>query len=54
MLNRTRATIYQLSDPRKAALLFSLLLLGLALTGCGDVVPACPAGGSGGSSCGSG
>ena len=54
MLNRIQVTLVQWSDPRKAALLLSLLFLGLALTGCGDVVPACPAGGSGGSSCSGG
>ena len=54
MLNRIQVTLVQWSDPRKAALLLSLLFLGLALAGCGDVVPACPAGGSGGSSCSGG
>jgi hypothetical protein len=54
MLNRIQFTLVQWSDPRKATLLLSLLFLGLALTGCGDVVPACPAGGSGGSSCSGG
>ena len=39
-----------LNDSRKVALLLSLLLLALALTGCNSV-PACPSGGSGGGGC---
>jgi len=41
---KIRAALF-LSDPRKAALLLSLLLFALALTGC-NVVPTCPSGGS--------
>jgi len=47
-----RATLF-LSDPRKAALLLSLLLFALALAGC-NVVSACPSGGSDGGGCGIG
>jgi len=53
MLSKVQATLFRLSDPRKVALLFSLLLFALTLAGCSNV-PACPAGGSGGSGCGIG
>jgi len=51
--HRVQALLLQLYDPRKTALLFSLLLFALTLSGCGDVSPACPSGSSG-SSCGGG
>jgi hypothetical protein len=51
MVNRLQLTLYQLSNPRQIALVLTLILLVLSLTGCGDVIPACPAGGSGGSGC---
>jgi hypothetical protein len=51
MSYQIQAKLFQLSDPRKIALLISLLLSALALAGCGDVIPACPSGGSGASGC---
>jgi len=54
MLHQIQALLFQWSDPRKFSLLLSLLFLVLALTGCGDVIPACPPAGSGGGSCGGG
>ena len=52
MSNRIQATLFRFSDPRKVVTLFSLLLLVLALTGCGDSIPTCPSAGGGG--CGGG
>ncbi len=43
---KTQVTLF-LSDPRKVALLFSLLLFALTLAGCNDI-PACPSGSSDG------
>jgi hypothetical protein len=55
MSDQIQSALFWLSDPRKVALLLSLLLFALALTGCGDVIPACPVGGGSGSSgCGGG
>ena len=42
---KTPVTLF-LSNPRKVALLFSLLLFALSLAGCNNV-PACPSGSSG-------
>jgi hypothetical protein len=54
MSNRIQAALFRFSDPRKVATVFSLLLLALALAGCGNGMPTdCPSGGSGGS-CGGG
>ncbi len=39
---KTKVTLF-LSNPRKVALLFSLLLFALSLAGCNGV-PACPSG----------
>ncbi len=50
MLSKVQATLFRLSDPRKVALLFSLLLFVLTLAGCNNV-PACPSGSSGGNGC---
>jgi len=41
---KTQVTLF-LSNPRKVALLFSLLLFALGLAGCNGV-PACPSGSS--------
>jgi hypothetical protein len=54
MFDRAKIKAYQLSDPRKIGLLIGLLFIILTLAGCGDIVPACPSGSSGGSSCGIG
>jgi len=43
---KIQATLF-LSDPRKVALLLSLVLFALALAGCNSI-PACPSGSSGG------
>jgi hypothetical protein len=43
-----QATLLWLNDPRKVVLLLNLLFLVLALTGCGDNIPACPEASSGG------
>ena len=48
-MSRIQITLF-LSDSRKVALLFSLLLLALALAGCNNV-PACPSGTSAGGGC---
>jgi hypothetical protein len=53
MSNQIRAKLYLLNNPRKIVLLFNLILLALALAGCGDVIPACPSGG-GTTGCGGG
>jgi hypothetical protein len=44
-----QATLLRLNDPRKIVLLLNLLFLVLALSGCGDNIPACPSASSGGS-----
>jgi hypothetical protein len=41
---RIQSALFRFSDPRKALLVITLLTLALALTGCGDVIPACPSG----------
>lgn len=53
MFDQIQATLYSLSDPRKVALLLSLLIFVLALTGCGVAADYCPSGSSGGG-CGGG
>ncbi len=47
-MSRIQIALFRLSDPRKTALLLSLLLFVLGLAGCNNV-PACPSGGSEGS-----
>jgi hypothetical protein len=50
---RIQSALVRFSDPRKAVLVITLLTLALALSGCGDVIPACPSGGTAGG-CGAG
>ncbi len=47
MLSQVQSLLLRLSDPRKVALLLSLLLFALSLAGCNNV-PACPSGGNDG------
>jgi len=55
MSDQIRAALFQLSDPRKVALLLNALFLALFLTGCGDAANVvCPSGSSGSSGCGGG
>ncbi len=49
-MSKIYAMLFQLSDPRKATLLLSLLFLVLTLAGCNNV-PVCPSGNSEGSGC---
>ncbi len=46
-MSRIQIALFQLSDPRKVALLLSLLFFALSLAGCNNV-PACPSGGNDG------
>jgi hypothetical protein len=43
---RIQSALFRASDPRKVVLVITLLTLALALSGCGDVIPACPSGGT--------
>jgi len=52
-VSKIYAMLFRLSDPRKVALLFGLLLFASTLAGC-NIVPASPLGGSGGGGCGGG
>ena len=55
MSDQIRAVLFQLSDPRKVALLLNALFLALFLTGCGDAADiVCPPGSSGSAGCGGG
>ena len=47
MSSKIQVVLFQLSDPRRVSLLFSLLLLALSLAGCNNV-SACPSSDSGG------
>ncbi len=48
-MSKNQITLF-LSDPRKVALLLSLLLFVLGLSGCNSV-PACPSSDGGGGGC---
>ena len=52
-VSKIYAMLFRLSNPRKVALLLSLLLFVLTLAGC-NVASASPLGGSGGGGCGGG
>jgi hypothetical protein len=48
MSYRIHAALFRLGNPRKVGLIISLVMVVLALSGCGDIIPACPSGGTSG------